>query len=378
MTRLTLAFAIAAALLTALSALAGELVEEPVAVMTHDDLVLSGLLTRPAGPPAAAGIVLLHGSGATDMDETVPGTLTATGQEEHPFRELARRLARAGFAVLRYNKRGVDTDARLNDPHVLATAGLADLVADAASAVSLLRSTGAVAGDRIVLVGHSEGTVIGSLLAERDHAIFGLACLAPMARGLKDILHYQLVERVLAWSFAQVDADRDGRLTAHELAANPRYRIPLDRLDADGDGAVDRRELARGLEADWRRFITTSPSASPWLADHLTIEPNLERFPRLAIPVQIFHGEDDCQTPVSEARALARALAKRACGSATLDTFPGLGHGFAPSLAPDRPTVGPFAPDALDRIAQRLAAIYLDAPAQNVSETPPPKWPALD
>jgi alpha-beta hydrolase superfamily lysophospholipase len=376
-TRLTLAFALAATLLTALSAAAAGLVEEPVAVMTHDDLVLEGRLIRPGTGPAAAGVVLLHGSGATDMDETVPPNLTATGRQERPFRELAHRLARAGFAVLRYNKRGVDTDARLNDPHVLETAGLADLVADAAAAVALLRSTGAVATDRIILVGHSEGSVIGSLLAERDRGIAGLACLAPMAHGLKEILHYQLVDRVIAWAFSQVDGDSDGRLTASELARQPRYRIPLAKLDVDGDGAVDRRELARGLEADWDRFITTSPSASPWLADHLALEPNLSRLARLAIPVQLFHGEEDAQTPISESRALVHALARRACGPATLDTFPGLGHGFAPPLAPDRPTVGPFSNAALDTIAGRLARVYLGS-AQNVSETPPPKWPALD
>lgn len=336
---------------------AADPVEEPLAILTHDDLVLSAKLTRPSTGPIVAGVVLLHGSGATDMDQTVPAALTSTGRAERPFADLADRLARSGFAVLRYNKRGVESDPRQNDPHVIETTGVADLVADAMQAVSLMRATGVVRPERVVLLGHSEGSVVGSLVAERDPAIAGLACISPMARGLAAILHYQLVERVLTWAFAQVDSDHDGRLSREELAAHPRYRIPAARLDQDGDGTVDHRELACGLEADWQRFLKGA-EGSPWMREHLSLETNLERMPRLALPIQLFHGEEDAQTPLDEARSLARALARRPSGPATLDTFPGLGHGLAPPLAPDRPTVGPIVAPALDAIAARLLAVY--------------------
>jgi fermentation-respiration switch protein FrsA (DUF1100 family) len=208
----------------------------------------------------------------------------------------------------------------------------------------------------------SEGSVIGSLVALSDPGIAGLACLAPMARSLKDVLHYQLVDRIATWAFSIVDTDGDGRLAARELAAAPRYRISCAALDADSDGAIDAAELERGLEGDWARFVHSQGHASPWLAEHFATESNLARFPRLAIPIQLFHGEADVQTPIGEAHALAEALVHRRAGPATIRTFPGLGHGFSPPLAPDRPTVGPIAPAALDAIAALLAAIYLDDP----------------
>lgn len=325
-------------------------VEEPLAVLTRDGLVLDAMLTRPAGPLRAV-VVLLHGSGATDMDQTVSAELTATGRAEKPLRQLAWRLASAGFAVLRYNKRGVDLDPRLSDPQVIETATLTDLVEDARACVNVARS--AVPGARVVLVGHSEGSVIGSLIAEKDPDIAGLACLAPLAHNLRAILHYQLVTRVERWAWQLVDTNGDGRLDLQEIARAPRYHIPA-RLDRDRDGAIDHAELHAGLEAEWERFATTQGAASPWMHEHFALEPNLARMARLTVPVQLFCGAEDAQTPITESLALKKALGARA----TLDVFPGLGHGFAPPLAVDRPTVGPIADTALERIAERLAETY--------------------
>src|SRR5947209_6582948 len=109
-------------------ALPDGLAERSLAFLTRDGLVISAKLTRPRDFTRRAGVVLLHGSGATDMDQTVGADMTATGRVEKPLRALAWRLAREGFAVLRYNKRGTDTDSRLDDPHLIQTASLSDLV----------------------------------------------------------------------------------------------------------------------------------------------------------------------------------------------------------------------------------------------------------
>ena len=73
----------------------GNLMEEEVSV---SDPALPGTLTLPedAASPLPA-VVLLHGSGPNDRDETV-------GQTKM-FRDLAQGLAEKGVAVLRYDKR---------------------------------------------------------------------------------------------------------------------------------------------------------------------------------------------------------------------------------------------------------------------------------
>ena len=58
---------------------------------------LPGTLTRPKGINSAPLVILVHGSGPNDRDETLgPNT---------PFRDLAHGLASRGIAVLRYDKR---------------------------------------------------------------------------------------------------------------------------------------------------------------------------------------------------------------------------------------------------------------------------------
>ena len=70
--------------------------EEPITVGARD-WPLPGTLTRPKGVSSAPLVILVHGSGPNDRDETLgPNT---------PFRDLAHGLASRGIAVLRYDKR---------------------------------------------------------------------------------------------------------------------------------------------------------------------------------------------------------------------------------------------------------------------------------
>ena len=51
----------------------------------------------PVGPPPFAGVVLVHGPGPNDRDESI--------YSNQVFRDLAEGLASRGIAVLRYDKR---------------------------------------------------------------------------------------------------------------------------------------------------------------------------------------------------------------------------------------------------------------------------------
>ena len=59
--------------------------------------VLPGTLSLPVGDGPFAAVVLVHGSGPQDRDETIG--------PNKPFRDLAWGLASQGIAVLRYDKR---------------------------------------------------------------------------------------------------------------------------------------------------------------------------------------------------------------------------------------------------------------------------------
>ena len=70
---------------------------------------LPGKLTFPKGVRPYPVVVLVHGSGPHDMDETLG--------PNRPFKDLALGLASAGIAVLRYDKRSYDVKGKIEaDP----------------------------------------------------------------------------------------------------------------------------------------------------------------------------------------------------------------------------------------------------------------------
>ena len=75
-----------------------------------DGNLLAGTLTTPDTMGIFPAVILIAGSGPHDRDESIFG--------HKPFLVMADHLTRNGFAVLRYDKRGV---ARSNGDYVNAT-----------------------------------------------------------------------------------------------------------------------------------------------------------------------------------------------------------------------------------------------------------------
>src|SRR5262249_1785245 len=105
------------------------------------------------------------GSGAQDRNEEIFG--------HKPFLVLADHLTRAGIAVLRVDDRGVG-----GSTGVLSLATTSDLADDALAGVRFLKTRPRIAADRIGLLGHSEGGIIGPLAASRSADVAFLVLLA--------------------------------------------------------------------------------------------------------------------------------------------------------------------------------------------------------
>ncbi|MEP6571562.1 MAG: alpha/beta fold hydrolase [Gemmatimonadota bacterium] len=144
---------------------------------------LPGTLTLPAASQLVPGIVLVHGSGPNDRDETVGANA--------PFRDLALGLASRGIAVLRYEKRSRTHGAEL----VALGAALTvreETIDDAVLAAELLRHTPGVDPRRVFVLGHSLGGMLAPRIARADSAIAGLIILAGTTRPLEDVIVEQL------------------------------------------------------------------------------------------------------------------------------------------------------------------------------------------
>jgi dienelactone hydrolase len=146
------------------------------------DWILPGTLSVPVGEGPFPAVVLVHGSGPQDRDETIG--------PNKPFRDLAWGLSSNGIAVLRYEKRTKQQGAKM--------AGLTSLtvkeetVDDAVAAVQLLRTIPTVDAKGIFVLGHSLGGMLIPRIGGRDPAIAGLIVLAGTTRPLEDVLVEQV------------------------------------------------------------------------------------------------------------------------------------------------------------------------------------------
>lgn len=142
---------------------------------------LPGTLTRPKGDTKCPVVVLVHGSGPHDQDETI--------LENKPFRDLAVGLASRGVAVLRYEKRTHKYASELNATEIGLDEETSD---DALSAVALLRGRTDIDSKRIYVLGHSLGGMAAPFIAQRDSAIAGIISLAGTPRPLLDVVEEQI------------------------------------------------------------------------------------------------------------------------------------------------------------------------------------------
>ena len=152
--------------------------EEEVTVGTGE-WVLPATLTLPVGQGLFPAVVLVHGSGPNDRDETV-------GQNK-PFRDLAGGLASQGIAVLRYEKRTKQYAAKLGSTGGQFTVK-EETIDDVLAAVALLRKTEGIDTRRIFVIGHSLGGMLIPRLGKLDSQIAGFVVLAGATKPTEDAI----------------------------------------------------------------------------------------------------------------------------------------------------------------------------------------------
>ena len=141
---------------------------------------LPGTLTLPKGQGPFPALVLVHGSGAQDRNESAG--------PNRPFLDIAHALAAKGIATLRYDKR---TYSRPQD--FRGAFGIDDETTDdAVAAVTALAGTPGIDAKRVFVLGHSQGGLLAGRIAKASKGrLAGLILLAAPARPLLDILAEQ-------------------------------------------------------------------------------------------------------------------------------------------------------------------------------------------
>jgi fermentation-respiration switch protein FrsA (DUF1100 family) len=152
---------------------------ETVVMVGSGQWVLPGNLTVPKGTGPYPAVVLVHGSGPNDQDETI-------GQNK-PFKDLAWGLASQGVVVLRYEKRTKQYPEQVSAMLQNFTVQ-EETIDDAIAAVTVLQAVSVVNQSQIYVLGHSLGGMLAPRIAAQDHRIAGLIILAGNARPLEDLI----------------------------------------------------------------------------------------------------------------------------------------------------------------------------------------------
>ncbi|MFK3739996.1 alpha/beta hydrolase family protein [Massilia sp. TN1-12] len=269
---------------------------------------LSGTLTIPATPGPHPAIVLIPGSGEVLRDGAMFG---------HRFYlVLADALTRRGFVVLRSDKRGLGRSG--GD---FATATTHDFAADIGAATAFLRKRPDIDGRRIGLVGHSEGALVGAMVAAKNPGIAFLVLMAGNGIPAGDML--------LARTRHAAGADAAGDATRRELALQ-RAVIAAATVPATAQERETKvRKLYQDARAQYGRPYSEddiAPFLSPWMRTLLAINPQAW-LQQIRCPVLALVGDKDRVVPAPEnLPALKKALAANPAAEVRL--IPGVNHFF--------------------------------------------------
>jgi dienelactone hydrolase len=152
---------------------------ETAVMVGSGEWVLPGNLTIPEGTGPFPAVVLVHGSGPNDQDETIG--------PNKPFKDLAWGLASHGVVVLRYEKRTKQYPEQVSA--MLQNFTVQDeTIDDAIAAVKVLTASSVVNQSQIYVLGHSLGGMLAPRIASQEHRIAGLIILAGNTRPLEDLI----------------------------------------------------------------------------------------------------------------------------------------------------------------------------------------------
>lgn len=311
---------------------------------TTADVSLRGTLTMPRGSGPFPAIVLVGGSGPTDRDETTAG--------HKPFLVLADYLTRKGFAVLRYDKRGI---AQSTGSYEAAT--LQQLAGDAQSAVAYLKSRKEVDPKRLGILGHSEGGILAAIVAKNSPDVNWLVLLAtPASNGERTLLRQsELIARTGGLPEDQITRSQQFDRLAYAIVRQEKSRAAVETKLND---LVEKSGLSASmppaaLQAQFRLMTT------PWFRDFLDFEPQ-PLLEQLQCPVLAVNGDRDLQVDADNSVPLLRkAYEKSGNKDFTVLEIEGVNHLFQKAQSGSPALYGAIqetmAPEVLNAIGDWLA-----------------------
>jgi uncharacterized protein len=286
-----------------------------------DKIFLAGTLTFPKEGTNFPAAILISGSGPQNRDEELLG--------HKPFLVLSDHLTRNGYAVLRFDDRGV-----AESEGDFKTATSEDFAMDVLAAVEYLKTRKEIDHSKIGLIGHSEGGIIAPMTATQDDEIAFIVLLAGTGLPGEEILYLQ--SRLISEAVGTPEEDIKRSL---EFSS-----VIYDAIKRSDDFVVAEKRIK---EHFWREYVEMTEeekskigdpevfldmqlrvALTPWFKFFLTYDP-APALEKVKCPVLAIIGEKDLQVPPKEnLPAIEEALKKSGNKNYTVKELSGLNHLF--------------------------------------------------
>jgi predicted esterase len=275
--------------------------------------------------------------------------------------QIAQYLSERGFAVLRYDKRGVGPYSRnISNSNVWGNATANDSMHDAQKALNVLIQQPEVDPKRVSLFGHSEGTIYAPRIAiDNSTKVKNIILYGIVAKNFGDVIHSQTVTLPLEYATRVLDKNHTGSISIEQIAKDPvllgTLPIPISILrpnntktitntlvrefGTNGSISID-KQLRPLLMKAYENHTALNLSkcinidgCPIWLRSQLSLLPTLSIIGNVSksTGILLLNGENDSQTPVQQAFLLQQRLTDVQHPDHTLITYPNLGHDFYPS-----------------------------------------------
>lgn len=215
-------------------------------------------------------VLIVAGSGPTDRNGN-----SGAGLNTYSYKMLGETLAHSGYAVMRYDKRGIGGSPIPAED--IPSLVFEDYIDDARACAKFLRAEGF---ERVIVAGHSEGGLIAlQLAAEEACCLDGVVLLCAPGYNMAEILNFQLSQQLvpaymglMVKSTAIINSLKAGRMVAQE-------DIPAELI---------------GL---------FHPTVQPFIISNMRYEPT-ELAAKCRVPMLIVSGGRDIQVSVSNGERL--------------------------------------------------------------------------